>query len=340
MNNDIRILVEGSRGKSGLVKVITNLLYRRVEDAVGKITGKETIIFRNDKTVIVERKDGKNFLLDQENKKILKKYNAVRFKIFENQALSCYTMRVVHLIVKHQILVIPNIRFEHQDRLGNDIKEIAQSFAFNFKGAKQVITTENKQEVLDIFSKYCNKFNVELIVIDSRDESIPSIKSIDLIDRVLTEINAKGLSESERKHLRNIIKDTMSIKYSKRRGINYYNGAKVNDIESSTNVFNYLKKTNPRKKFCFVCFLREDRPERTESFFPFFEAIYRDDRVERIYFTGSGLKHIKDNKKSIKKKDLTQKEVIDFCRERGLVLFTAVNGVNEFMQELERILES
>lgn len=340
MKNDIRILVEGSRGKSGLVRAITDLLYARGEDAVGKITGKETIIFRKGKKINVQRKHGKNFLLDQENKEILKKYNDVTFKIFENQALSCYTMKVVHNIVKPQIIVIPNIRFEHQDSLGEDIEEIAKSFAFNFKGTKKVITTENKKIVLDIFNEYCKKFNVELIVIDSYNEEIPSISSIKLIDRVLKEVGVNGLSKEEIKYLGKNIITAMSIKYSKSQKIDYYNGAKVNDPESSANVFNYLKKHNPNKRFVFVCYLRGDRPERTESFLIFFESICKDNRVERIYFNGSGLKHIKDDTKIIKKKNLTHKEVIDFCKEKNLVLFMAVNGVNEFMQELERILEN
>ena len=155
----------------------------------------------------------------------------------------------------------------------------------------------------------------------------------------MKEINEKGLSSKERKELRDYIKDAMCIKYSKNQGIYYYYGSKVNDIESSTNVFAYLKKTNPRKRFVFLCYLREDRPERTESFLPFFETIYKDDRVERIYFTGSGLGHVKDDNKVIKKKNLTHREVIEFCRKRKLVLFTAVNGVNDFIQKLETILE-
>lgn len=339
MNKDVRILVEGSRGKSGIVKSLTELLYNRGEDVVGKISGKETVVFRDGQEIAVKREDGKRFLLDQENKKIMNDYKDVRFKIFENQALSCYTMKVVHLIVKPHILVIPNIRFEHQDRLGENMVEIAQSFAFNFKGVRKVITTENKKVVLDVFVDYCDKFGVELIVVDSSNESIPSMSFIDLIDRVLNEVGVRGLFKEEEDGLRVVVKNAMCIKHSKGQGVDYFNGAKVNDIESSTMVFEYLKRTNRSRRFVFLCYLRGDRPERTESFFPFFDAIYDDCAVERVYFTGSGLKHIKDNDKAIKNKYLSKEEVISYCKKRGLVLFTAVNGVNDFMRELEISLE-
>ncbi len=336
---DIRILVEGSRGKSGLVKSLTDLLYSRGEDAVGKVTGKETVVFRNGQKLIVERKNGKNFLIDHENKKIMRKYSDVKFKIFENQALSCYTMKIVHLIVKPQIIVIPNIRFEHQDRLGENLFEIARSFAHNFKGAEKVITTENKKEVLKIFREYCNKFKTKLIVVDSSQEVIPSISSIDLLDNILNELDKSPLSLNEKRKLKNSTLESMGLKYSKSQRIKYFYGSKVNDIESSTKVFAHLKKIYPGKKFVFLCYLRGDRPERTESFLPFFEKIYHDYKVERIYFTGSGLGHIKNHHKVIKKKDLTYEEVIEFCRKKNLVLFTAVNGVNKFIQKLEKVLE-
>ena len=46
--------------------------------------------------------------VEKENKKVLKDYN-VQFKIFENQALSAYTMKTMHLIVKPEIIIIPGI---------------------------------------------------------------------------------------------------------------------------------------------------------------------------------------------------------------------------------------
>jgi len=335
---DTRILVEGSRGKSGMVKNLCDLIYLRGEDVVGKITGKETIVFREGKKIDIPRQ-GKSFLIDQENKRVISNYKDVKYKIFENQALSPYTMKVVHLVVKPEIIIIPNIRFEHQDSLGDNIEEIARGFAINFKGSRKVITLENKKEVIDIFREYCNKYKVELIVIDSSNEKIPSIKRVDFIDRVLKELGMKYLDKKEKTFLEQEVEDAMSIKFSKKQGISYFYGAKVNDIESTRNVLAYLK-TKTNKKFVFVCYLRKDRNERTESFLPFFEEIKEDEKIETVYFTGSGLRHIKDNPKFLKDEKLRQEEVINYCKENNSILFTAINGVNDFMKELEKMLEN
>jgi len=336
---DTRIIVEGSRGKSGLVKNLCDLIYSRGEDVVGKITGKETVVFREGNKIEIKR-DGKLFLIDQENKKVLEKYKEVKYKIFENQALSPYTMKVIHLIVKPEIIVIPNIRFEHQNSLGDNIEEIAGGFAMNFKGARKVITLENKKEVINIFKEYCDKYKVELIIVDPSNEEIPSINRVELIDRILKELGMEGLTKKEEEFLIKEVKEAMSVKFSKKQGIYYFYGAKVNDLESTRNVFSYLKIKYPKCKFIFVCYLRKDRNERTESFLPFFDEITRDNSVVRVYFTGSGLRHIKDNPKFIKNSRLKQEEVIEYAKENNLILITAVNGVNDFMQELEKILEN
>lgn len=334
--DDIRIIVEGSRGKSGIVRAITEIINSRGHSVVGKITGKEPVVLLNGVDYPIVRK-GNSFLLDHENKALLMKYSSPRFKVFENQALSIYTMEVIHNIFQPDIIVIPNIRFEHQNTLGQNLKEISRSFAFNFKGAKKVITTENKEVVLRIFREYCKRYGIELIIVDDKEE-IPSISSIRLIERVLYEVGLGRLSKEEKVFLEKKIKDSLSIRYSFGEEIHYFNGAKINDIESSTKVFDYIKRNNKNKKFVFLCYLRKDRPERTEAFAPFFDMLKNDPSVKKVYFTGSGLKQINKNNKFVSDGKLSCKKVLDYCRENECVLYTAVNGANDYMRKIDFIL--
>ncbi len=334
---DKRILVEGSRGKSGIIEILTNLINNRGRDAIGKITGKETsIIYKNKKHPLKRKR--KIVFIEDENKKVLSDYSDVEYKIFENQALSSYTMYVVHKIVKPEIVLIPNIRYEHQDRLGDTLQQISKSFAVNFKGLKKVITTETKLEVLEVFEKYCKKYDVELISLIN-EEKIPSENIIYLLDRTLKELNLNRLTNQEIKNIYKKLKENMSLKNSTSKKINYFNGAKVNDVESTKNVFNYLLKHNPKKDFTFICYLRKDRPERTESFINYFEDLNNHQQVKSIYFTGSGLKQFKTLSKFHKIKNLKPSEIINLAKEDNTVLFMAINGVNKFMLELEEILE-
>ena len=125
----MNIVIEGSRGKSGVVKTLVDLIRYRGKSVLGKITGLETALFYNGEKRLIERKN-KKFFIDLENRRILREYQGVEFKIFENQGLSRYTMKAFHLIFKPEIVVIPNIRYEHQNSLGDSIEDIQKLYIF------------------------------------------------------------------------------------------------------------------------------------------------------------------------------------------------------------------
>jgi hypothetical protein len=335
MTIKMRILVEGSRGKSGIVKLIVDLLENRNYSVVGKITGKETAIFYQGKKRFMQRTKGK-FLIDKENKKVLKEYNC-EYKIFENQALSSYTMKAVHLLIKPDILLIPNIRFEHQDQLGETLKEQAESFAVNFKNIKLIITTETKKEVLKIFEKYAKKYKSKLIVVNKK-ETIPGISALHLIEK-LFKLIFNGLSNEEKEKIKKEIKNRMRVKYNKDKQIYYFLGSKINDIESSTNTLNYLKKIY-LDNFLLVCYFRKDRPERTKAFIPLFRKLIKDRRIKKIYISGYNLNSLPKHKKMHKFNSQSANIIFKECKEKKLILFTAINGANEFMFNFELNLEN
>jgi gamma-polyglutamate synthase len=329
------ILIEGTRGKSGIVELLVKAIQNENKSVFGKITGRETIIFFKNEKIKIIRKKG-NFFIDVENKKILKKYKNCEYKIFENQALSCYTMRAVHNLFKPDIIVIPNIRYEHQDHLGETIHEQAVNFAVNFKGAKIVITTERKKEVLKIFKFYCSKYNIKLINIKEK-EVFPSIQSLYLIEKIMEILFKKKLDDIFFKYIKNLLKLNVSLRYCKYLKLWFFRGSKVNDIESTENAFNYLKKTT-KKDFCFVCYFRRDRVERTKAFIPFFNKFCNDKRINKFFICGYNLNSIPKHNKIVKI-DINNKNFIyEYCFKNKLVLFTAINSVNEFMKSIENDL--
>lgn len=332
----VNIIVEGSRGKSSIVEMLTSVLHSRNIKAIGKISGKTTRVFTNDGITEIPRPNGR-FFLDKENIEVLDKYPNMEHYIFENQGLSDYTMQLVHNIVRPDLILIPNVRFEHQDKLGDSIIEQAKSFAWNFRKAEAVITTETKKKVITIFEDYAKKYGVRLFLAKEK-EKIPSEQSLILVDLALTYITAKGLTTEEyNKQFQKIYKNT-TIHYSKERKVNYFLGAKVNDIESTSNVFEYLK-SNTDKKFVFVCYLRKDRNERTIAFEKFFEYYLDDERIDRVYFFGHDLSITpKGHKKVFRIEENDYKEIYGYCMRADMVLFTAINGVCPFMENMEQEL--
>jgi gamma-polyglutamate synthase len=328
----MNILVEGSRGKSGTVETVVRVLEQMGESVVGKITGKDTMVFYEGKTIPVKRASS-GFLLDQENRAILKQYAHCNYKVFENQALSCYTMRVIHNIVKPDVILIPNIRFEHQDRLGETIEDQAVSFAVNFKGVNTVITTEHKPIIISIFRKHCKKHNVNLIEVKKK-EAIPSMQYLYLTEALIEWIYKKPIPNDIKRSVIRKVNRNLRLRSSQSIGIDYYNGAKVNDVESTQNVFEYLS-TVEDKNYCFLCYFRKDRVERTEAFASFFAKYLDDSRITRFYVKGH-LAGVPYHDKIVRVKEAS--EVYDYCRDNNLILFTAVNGVNDFMRGVEKDL--
>ncbi|KCZ71693.1 hypothetical protein ANME2D_02430 [Candidatus Methanoperedens nitroreducens] len=325
------ILVEGTRGKSGAVEMIVSALEHKGASVVGKITGKETTILYRGKRIPIVRKRGL-FFIDSENREVLRKYSHCDFKVFENQALSAYTMRAVHNIIKPDVVVIPNIRFEHQDRLGETIDEQAKSFAVNLRGAKALITAEKKERVLLILAKYCEKYGIRLIKTNIPCDVAPSMQSIYIANEVIKLVTGSGLEQSVIETLLNRQRRVISICRSKRYGIDYFTASKANDVESAADILRHLE-TLTDKTFCFLCYFRKDRSERTQAFAPFLRELAENRRVDKIFVAGHHLRALPKHTKITHTSN--GETAIKHCKSKGVILVTAVNGVNDFMREVE-----
>lgn len=336
----IKIVVEGMRGKSNLVLALHEILRNRNYSVLSKTTGIRPIIIENGKQKIIKRAHNHRFFIDEENKKCLKLKKGKDFIIFENQAITSYSMKIFHKILKTDILLIPNIREEHQEDLGENIREIATSFAVHFNTPNIIITAEQKEEVLRIFRKYTKKFKKKLIEIKFKEE-IPSIGNIYLIDKTLKLLTGEGLTKEEIKFYKDKTESRFNIKHNG-YNLKYFIGSKINDIESSLNAYKHLTKRYPKENFCYVGYLRRDRIDRTKSFVKFFNEIGTRDNVKRIFLAGHYCSYIHDRLNPVAKRKTffteqkDQDKITQFCLKNNLVLTTAVNGVNEYMRVLEK----
>jgi len=327
----VNILVEGTRGKSGTIEMIVSAFEYMGLSVVGKITGKETTILYRGERIPIVRKRGL-FFIDSENRDVLRKYSHCDYKVFENQALSAYTMRVVHNLIKPDVVVIPNIRFEHQDRLGETIEEQVKSFAVNLRGVKVVVTAEKKERALLILGNYCEKYNIRLIKTNIPNSVNPSIQSVYIANDVVKLMTGADIEQSILESLLTIQERTISIHDSKRHGISYFIASKVNDVESAGDIFRYLETLTDRT-FCYLCYFRKDRSERTQAFVPFLQELAKNRRVDKIFVAGHHLRTLPKNTNIVHTN--SGKTAIDYCKSKGLILVTAVNGVNNFMSEVE-----
>ncbi len=337
-----QIVVEGMRGKSEVVALMDYYLAKRNYNVLSKVTGLNPIISSNGIKKFVNRKGG--FLIDHENRRCLKLAKGKDFIVFENQGISPYTMKLFNNILKPDVILIPNVRLEHQESLGETIEEIANSFAMHFDVPKLIITTEQKESVLKIFRHYAKRYNKELISVKCEEE-IPSINNIHLVNEALKRITGFGLSENDLEEHREKLLRRFSIKTS-RNGIKYFISSKINDVGSSLAAYKFLSRQHPDEKLCYVAYFRSDRKDRAMSFIHFFNAIGKNNNISRIFLRGDFCEYvygklaasIKQKTNIIEKARI--KDVMDYCRKTDSVLVTSVNGVNGFMRKLEKNLEA
>ena len=329
------------RGKSEVVTLLDAYLTKRNYKVLSKVTGLEPIIKENGVRRLIDRRNG--FLLDHENKRCLKLSKNKDFVIFEDQGISPYTMKLFHNIVKPHLLLIPNIRLEHQEYLGETIEEISKSFAVHFDIPEMIITTEQKESVLKIFRAYSKKYGKHLIEIKII-EDIPSLSNLYLVDEALKMLTGKGLTEKEMVEHKEKLLKRFSIKKNK-DSINYFIGSKINDVGSSFLTYKFLSKYYPKERLCYVAYFRSDRKDRAISFIHFFNKIGLNGNVDKIFLKGDFCDYVygKLNKEVKQKTSIIEKvkmrEVMDYCKDTGYVLVTSVNGVNGFMKKLEENLE-
>jgi len=337
----VRICVEGMRGKSGLVCKLERVFRNRGLRTLAKATGKEPFILFNGEKIPIKRKEGKYFFIEEENKRIIEEYGKnVDVMIFENQAISKYTMKVFHKVFEPDIIIIPNVRLEHQEGMGDTIEEIAESFATRFNDARFIINAELNESVKRIFKEYAKKYKCVLINI-KHNLSIMS-EQIPIINEVLKLFQLEQLSNDEVKEIQEEIEESKRVKYSEKVGVWYLDASKVNDVDSAKLFFeNLLEQTN--KPIIIVSYFRADRIDRTYAFKSVLREWSGNERVIKMYFGGFYYDVIFDEckkNKSVERVSIKDiRKIIEFAREKNAVLFLSVNGVNKFMIELRKLIE-
>ena len=340
-----RILVSGSRGKSGLVEDIYSILYERGFDVLGKITGANPKIFHNGWVYNIDRgSNPRRFFLDHENAGIIADFKADIY-CFENQTISKYTNGYIHWLFKPHIDIIPNLRLEHAE-LGESIEELAHTFGRTLKGVDYAIFAEplpkNRNKAEPILREYAIKYGVELrsVSIPSDLRSTPGIERLYIIQELLDIMGLPPLSMSEYNEIINRVLWELRPKIS-RYGWNYVDLSKVNDPDSTELALDYI-----RKNFVFdrpiylISYFRGDRVDRTKYFLPFFKKVADDDKIVKVMLGGRYYHRVKKilGDKAVEMSKMSLEEYFrEITREDGFLILT-VNGITFEMEIVRNML--
>lgn len=161
----VRIHVNGTRGKSTTVRLVASILRESGYKVLAKTTGTSPkIILENGEEELIKRRGPSNII---EQKRFIKKAfqrkcNAI---VAECMAVHPETQWVSeHRLIYSTIGIITNVREDHQDVCGPDLRDAANALKSTIPGNSILVTAE--QNFVTLFKKQAESLNTNLILVE------------------------------------------------------------------------------------------------------------------------------------------------------------------------------
>ncbi|MCJ7583122.1 MAG: poly-gamma-glutamate synthase PgsB [Candidatus Aminicenantes bacterium] len=273
----LRICITGTRGKSTVTRLIAGILRENGQKVLAKTTGSRPVMILPDGSEKEIQRQGRPSI--NEGKYILK--TAVRLKtqalVVEMMGIQPETMSVeAAKIFKPHILVITNVRLDHQEQMGKAKEDIAASFASAIPRKCSVFTPI--KEFFPIYEEKARRVNASVwrVPDDFGTKDLENLgletfyeNDIQLAFSVAEELDVtRQIAISGIKKAQN---DFGSLKvWTSKEGVLpesccFVSAFAANEPESTAKILDYLKKKEVfkgKKRVALLSF-RKDRGERT-----------------------------------------------------------------------------
>ena len=289
---DIRIGVSGIRGKSSTAKRFGEILHERGYDTYTKITGDQPTSYTNGRKTAIQRRGPRvtlyeNINLVREFLPQLASTVAEDAVVMENQAITEYTMRMVNeQFLKPDILLFCNVRQDHNDTLGKRRQTIARSFARSVPEGCHVINAEQHGVIHEYLTEEVEArgATIEQVDVPDHHRDLIGAETVHALNHILTHLDEPPLPDAELQRML----DTIQPEWIDLPGGRVFNGAKVNEIESTELFRRQLVGTGDDAELvCPFVFLRHDRRGRTASFVEYINILADRGLIDRLHVGGS-----------------------------------------------------
>ena len=292
-----RIHVNGIRGKSTVTRILAGMLREAGYGTIGKSTGTAAAVITNeghDEPIV---RKGPATILEQIE--IVKEWvtDDIDALVIECMALRPeYQHTSETQIVKSNIGVLTNVREDHQDVMGETLKEIAVSLMSTCPINGTLITAEQDPAILRVIKREAAKRNTEVIVADPNtvtDEEIARFDYIAFKDNVAIglvlarmldiprDVAMKGMVEAAPDPGVLRMKDLLILG----KHVTWANLFAVNDRESMMVAFEKLRAfVTPQTTIVGILNNRADRELRAIQFA---DVAVRDLRFDRLVTFGA-----------------------------------------------------
>ena len=334
---DVKIVVSGTRGKSGTTERLYEILCAREYDAYAKVTGNHPLSLYDGEENPIDRGDRVTLY---ENVRELRKYADAEALILENQGITDYTTRMMNeAFGQPDVLVVTNVRQDHRDTLGGSRAKIARAFARATPPGTHVVSGEQDPQLCSYLERELEEIGATITHVDvpDRHSDVPGAECVYAIDCVLEQIGEAPLSD----HLRESMLDSLRVEWVHALGGRVYNAADVNDVESTEMVRRSL--VDDSEQIQPFVYLRRDRRARTASFQEYLETLYDRGAIEQARVAGSHTELFAEKSSfPVICHDAETESAIDVLEasiDDGWPVLVMGNTVAEFMRDLDDEIE-
>ncbi len=336
---DTRIVVSGIRGKSSTVRRLDDVFNRRGYDVLTKITGNEPHLIRNGDVIPIDRTGPYTTLY--ENVRVLREFGPQLSEftpedvaIFENQGITEYTTRLINRrFVKPHVVVLANVRQDHQDTLGKSLRDIARAFARTIPPGTTVVNGEQNP----LLAKYMREEieqqggEVTQVSIPEDQEGRIGAETVYATNDVLRLLEMDPIPEEQL----TAYLDAIQPRWVRVPGGRVFNGAEINDIESTEAIREALADDNYVLPFVY---LRSDRRSRTASFANYLNTLADRDLIRQARAGGAFTDVFADHVEvpvTTHDRDEDAGRVLDEMLAEEYPVLLMGNTVDEFMRDMD-----
>ena len=342
---DTRIAIAGSRGKTSTTRRLDDVFNRRGYDTLTKITGNHPTLIHNGEVHPIERRGPRTTLYENisvigEFAPELDAYAADDIGIFENQGITEYTTRLINQqLINPDIVVLTNVRQDHNDTLGKTRINIVRSFGRSVSCGTHVISGEQHPVLHDYMREEIERRGgtIEQVEIPDRHEGMIGAETAHAIDAVLSFLGEPPLPDGELE----AFLDAIQPEWTRLPNGRVFNAAQVNDVESTEMVRQALVAED--EQILPFVYLRRDRRGRTASFAEYVDLLYDQGHVNEAHVGGANTRAFAENTElpvTRHDKGSDAETVLTDLLAEGEPVVTMGNTVDEFMREFNEVVRT
>lgn len=167
-----RVLVTGSRGKSGTVRLIHAALSGTGHPTYAKVTGTTAVELDVEGREVSTARFGTIGVTEVADALTRAHKQGANYAVFECMAVKPDLIKLVQKdIMQAEVVVIPTIRLDHLEDEGDNIIDIGMSILLAVGRPKLIVTGVDQPELMSAYQRYCDAMGIRLVFAFANERS-------------------------------------------------------------------------------------------------------------------------------------------------------------------------